>query len=185
MYVSRWMTRGVALAVAAILIPIIAHPIINPDNLTTDDKGFDMMPSVVILLASLTLAVLAWGQLQYAFNLLSLNRLLRIVANGRIKFTLRLDKNASATVTFGNQVYRIEVVEPRYEMLTIYLVSKNKIEVRQLLNELVVVPASGSVEYQQIAFNEVLFYPQDLRKEMRRLRWALAFSLPSNGRFTP
>lgn len=184
MYISRWILRGVALAVVAILVPTIVRPIINPDNLNTSDPSYDIMPSVVMLLVSVIFAVLALGQLQYAYGLYRLYQLLDQVANGRAFFRLTVDADTIASVWLKDNTYRIEVIDKKSEDLLILVVMKTMIQASRLSNVLTVVPANSSSHFHQVTFDEEPYSP-DYRKQMSQLRWALLDSLPDKGRFTP
>jgi hypothetical protein len=184
MYISRWIARGVALAVAAILVPTIVRPIVNPSTLAVNDQGFTMMPNVILMLTSLVLFVLAWGQLQYAYHLYSLHRLLQTVADSRLAFKFTVDQQTTAIVSFVNRQYRVEVVDRESLDVTIYIVSGSKIEARKLTGALSVVPANGPSDFHQLMFDEEPFSP-DYRKEMQRLKDGLLLTLPDMRRFTP
>lgn len=184
MYISRWIVRGVVLAAAVILVPTIMRPIINPQTLTAADKGFDPLPNAVMLLVAFVLIVLAWGQFQYAYQLFQLNRLLHEVAGGRMDFLFTIDQNTVVSVKRRNGQFRLEIVDRSSLDLVIFIVSGKKIEAKRLTGALTVVSAHEPADFHQIMFDEEPFSP-DYRKEMRRLQWGLARTLPLKGRFTP
>jgi|GEM_PF-5467209 len=184
MYISRLLLRGVALGVAVVLLPLLMRPILNPERTITGDKDFSLMPSAVVFLISVTLGVLALGQLQHAYYLYQLYRLLQLVAAGRLEFPLKIDRNTAASITFVGGCYRLEVLDKVSLDFTIYLVTRYKIEARKLNSALTVVMANEANDFHQVTFDEESFTP-DYRKEMRRLVWALRPYMPIKGSFTP
>jgi hypothetical protein len=178
MYISRWMTRGFVLVIAAVLVPTITQPLMNPDNLWS---------IALIIFASLILLVLAWGQLQNAYYLHDVYQLLLKVVGSNGSCKIEVDHNATACVVGVQNRYRIEVTENDSLDVVVFTITGSMILVTKKTpaGVLASFPGEQSSDITKMTFDEEPFSPA-YRVQMLRLLLALESELPSNGGcFTP
>lgn len=178
MYISRCISRMAALLVSAGLVSVISRLTIGDD---------DLMMRYLAVFAVLVLVVLALGQLQNAYNLLRVSRLLRKVVYTNKSYTLGISGGAKAHITLHDgYYYQVKVVE--YDSLDVvtYTITPKMITATKKTPAGVLVPIPGerSSDLSKMTFDERPFSP-DYRKELQRLKDALQVQLPRYGRFTP
>ena len=172
MYISRYLERGVILLVAGLILPVIMNEVVSPQELQTDSEHYNPMLSVAVVLTTIVLLALAAGQLQGAYCIFKLNRLLEDAIRDITSFSFTIDHNATATVTRADGRYRIEVVEKNSEDLAIYFLTYMKIEAQRLTGAVKIVHANEPGDFHEVEFEEESFLPNFIT-EMRRFKRAL------------
>lgn len=177
MHVSHWIYRGVGWFALANLIAVICRQTIGAN---------DLMMEACAVLGVLVLYVLAWGQLQIAYYLYAVNRLLWKVVGVKKSYKLSVDWNTDAIVSYVDDRYYIELVANDSLDVVVLVIASKMVTATKKTPAGVLVPIRGekSSDLNKMTFDEHVYMP-DYRKELRRLRWALKIQLPLRGRFTP